>query len=415
MGYTNNTHLAIDRDTRWDQKISFYIVFYYFAEIANATIKTVLPISGSVWRLLSIAWGGLIVFFMLRCIREVVKRKRAVFWWSMLIFAGIYLVSYIQIISRGEPTQAFWSGTVLMSFAYWIPIGVAAASIKNKKILYDTFYRWSYAMSILLFMCLFFRQSTVLMEGETEYNMFFGFHIVIPALFQITEYYHTKKSFILAFFVFEVLLIIAYANRGALIPIIFYFLFTLVFSGDRGSRERIVNFIVISLLAGVILIFSNSFFSLLVDFSNAVGLNSRTLAMLESGEIRNPTGRDELSAIAWRMIGEKPILGWGLGGEYYRIAVELGQATPGVTKAAFTPHNGFLEFLISFGVVGGSIVTLLFLLPILRQKAVKDHYAAALILIFGAAIIAPCMISADGILIKPGAAIYLYLYLTRNS
>lgn len=413
MGYTNNKQFIIDRDTRWDQKISFYVMFYFFAEIANATIKTVLPISNSLWSVLSLGWGAAIFFFMIRCIGEVIRRQKHTATITLLIFVFLYLIGYYLISSRQEPFQAYWR-TVLLNGVYWIPIGLAVSAIKNKQVLYETFLKWSYYMSIMLFLCLFLRRSTELMEGETEYNMFFGFHLVIPALFHVSEYYRSKKKKVLAFFIFEVLLLVVFANRGALFPLVFYFVFKLVVQGGATLRERIKYFIVISLISAIIIVFSNAIISVLNDFAEAIGVRSRTLAMLQSGEMQNLTGRDALSDIAWRMIREEPVLGWGFGGEYYEIARQLGQQTIGMTDYAFTPHNGFLEFLVSFGVFGGSIASLFFVIPFFRLGNIRDYYTAILILIWGCAVVAPSLISADGLLIKPGAAIFLFLYLTRR-
>ena len=408
MGYINNN--VIVSDNLWDQKISLYIVFYFFAQIANATIKTVFPIPDGLWNLISVAWGGLIIFFMLRCLKGVWYRSRRILNTSLVLFTVIYLISFGLILSRNEPTQGFWTGQVLISYAYWIPIGVAAASIRNKQVLYDMFYKWSYLMSLLLFACVFFRRSTELMEGETEYNMFFGFHLVIPALFHISEYYKKKKKLILAFFIFEVLLLIIYANRGALIPIVFYFVFRILLNDRTDSQTKTMKVLGLSVLTLLLFLLSEPLFNFLQDLSVSLGIRSRTLALMASGDMTDPTGRDDLSEIAKRMIWESPVLGWGLGGEFYEISRQLGQLVPGVSSAAFTPHNGILEFLISFGVIGGLIASILFIIPLFRLGQIRDPYTALLILIFGAAVVAPSLITADGLLIKPGAAIYIYVY-----
>lgn len=403
-----------DKESLWDEKISFYVVFYFFASIANATIKTVFPIPDSIWSLLSAGWGALIVFFMLRCYGEVLRRSGKLFGTSVAVFGIIYVISLLLIISRGEPAQGFWRGQVFISYAYWIPIGVAVASVRNKQILYDTFYRWSYIMSLLLFACVFFRRSTELMEGETEYNMFFGFHLVIPALFHISEYYRTRKKAILAFFILEVMLLIIYANRGSLIPIVFYFVFRIMLSNNADSQKKMAYIMMVGLVTMIIVIFANPIFSFLEEVSTAIGIRSRTLSLMASGEMADPTGRDELSKIAWRMIWDSPAVGWGLGGEFYEISRQLGQFKAGVSNAAFTPHNGVLEFLISFGLLGGTLASLLFIVPFFKLGSVKDPYTALMVLIFGCAVVAPSLLTADGLTIKPGAAIFIYLYYTRT-
>lgn len=402
------------KDVEGDSKISFYIVFYFVALIANATIKTVLPIPDSLWGLISIAWGVLIVFFLLRCIKIIWRRNRQIVTISLVLFTTIHLFSFISIMMRGEPSQGFWKGSVFVNYAYWIPIGLAIASVKDKKIFFDMFYKWSYAMSILLFLCVFFRRTNELMEGETEYNMFFGFQLVIPALFHITQYYMTKDKKVLAFFIFEVLLLIIYANRGALIPIVVYFLFRTFLKQNAGSQRGFANVFFIITMAAIVMIFSGPIFTALDSFSSALGIRSRTLTMMANGNVMDSSGRDELADISFAMISERPILGWGLGGEFWEIGKRMGVVGVDFSSAAFSPHNGILEMWVCFGVVLGTIALLIFIVPMLRIRTIREPYTAMLILILGAAVVAPCMISADGLLIKPGAAMYVYLYYLRN-
>ena len=51
-----------------------------------------------------------------------------------------------------------------------------------------------------------------------------------------------------------------------------------------------------------------------IDILDTFGLESRTLIMLASGMANDTTGREDIWAMCFNMIEEKPILGWGLGG-----------------------------------------------------------------------------------------------------
>ena len=351
---------------------------------------------------------------MLRCIREVWRRSSKIGNFSLLLFSVIYIYSFLLIFLRDELTPGFWRDTVFLTYAYWIPIGVAVISIRDKKILYDTFLKWSYLISILLFLCVFFRRTTDLMEGETEYNMFFGFHLVPFALFHITDFYKSKKILILVFFLFEVLLLIIYANRGALIPLIFYFVFRILLK-QTSFQKRIANVLLIAVFSILLVVLSKPIISGLANISDVMGIKSRNLTMVAYGEATNSSGRDELADISLDMIKERPVLGWGLGGEFCEIARRMGFVkSKDSISSAFSPHNGILELLVCLGVLWGTIAIIIFVIPLFNLGRIKDPYEALLILIFGAAVVIPCFISADGLLIKPGAAIYAYLYYARK-
>lgn len=413
MGYTNNTHLAIDRDTRLDQKISTYIVFYFFASVANATIKTVLPIPDALWAPLSAAWGAAIVFFMLRCIGGVWRRQSRLFAYSLGVFSFVYALSFVNIISRGEPTDVFLKGALFLTFAWWIPIGISAVAVQDKQVLYQTFLRWSYPMALMLYSCLFFRQTDAmadpLSDPEDVYNMFFGFHMVLPTLLHINEYLRTHKRIVLVWFIVDVLLVLIYGNRGALIPIFFFLLYKYVVEKRNGTGKRMNRMLVILLSGTIFILFSTVILNSVNTIGESIGVKSRTLSMLAEGQISNNTGRDELFEMAFDMIGERPIFGYGLGGEFYQIGYRLyGGNLRNVTNA-FTPHNGVLQNMCNFGIIGGLFVTLLFLVPLFRLNRIKDDSTYSLALIFGAWTI-PMYISASGFLIEVWASVFFYLY-----
>ena len=105
------------------------------------------------------------------------------------------------------------------------------------------------------------------------------------------------------------------------------------------------------------------------------------------------------------MIFERPVLGWGLGGEFYRLADYEGAIK---VDNSFTPHNGVLQNMVNFGVFIGTIVSLLIIIPYFKIKRIKNIYYHDLVLIFGSAIVA-IFYSASGFFTNPMVAIFLYL------
>jgi O-antigen ligase len=241
-------------------------------------------------------------------------------------------------------------------------------------------------------------------DGGKTYNMFFGFNILIPTLFHINEFFKSKNKhyFFLFLLIIELFMILVYANRGCLLPIAFIFFYKLLLENKKRTAV-LLPFVVICCF--IIYLIGNTILESIANLFEQYGISSRTLWYFLSGEISDSTGRDEIWKNSIEMIKERPILGWGLGGEFYRLA-----ALEGVVDVdnSFTPHNGVIQNLVSFGVLFGSIATLIIIRPYLKINCIKDIFYHDMVLIFGSAIIA-MFYSASGFFTNPLAAMFLYL------
>ena len=146
----------------------------------------------------------------------------------------------------------------------------------------------------------------------------------------------------------------------------------------------------------------------LLDLLSHYNLSSRTLSLLIDNSIQESSGRDEIWAICSGMLTEHPITGFGLGGECYTIYTRL--SARDVFGYGYSPHNGLLQFLLQFGLIGGGIACALFLYPIFRLHRIKDLSLYSLVLIFFSAVAIPCCYSAGDVFLKPASAVYLFLF-----
>ena len=117
------------------------------------------------------------------------------------------------------------------------------------------------------------------------------------------------------------------------------------------------------------------------------------------------SNRDIIWDTTEQMIRDKPLLGWGLGGEFYYLA----QADGEIADASFTPHNGILQNIVNFGIIGGVIATAIFIIPYFNISKIKDQSYYDLVLIFGSSIIAN-FYSANGFFIKPSCSVFIFLF-----
>lgn len=392
------------REAYWDAKISFSCILYYILSVLNSTIKIVLPDS-SINTILSPLCGAGIILGLLLCLKEVYKRNSKLFVSSVLLFILIYVVSLLLIVLRGEPIDLIFKGNILVTFCWWLPLGIYSASIIDKSIMYNVFLRGSYVVLALLIIMFLFHPLTI--YETSGYNMFFGFNLIIPTLFHLNELFKTKgiKYFVLVIIEFAMLL--AYANRGCWIGILFFILFKLIKS--KTSTKILFCIIVLPL---VTMILSSSSLGLAIEnLLESFGITSRSLEMLLSGTFANDSAnREHLWENGLQMIFDSPILGWGLGGEYYRMAQLEGSITADTT---FTPHNGVIQNMVNFGILGGLIVTLLLLRPYFNLSRIKEQSHHDLVLIFGSSITAS-FLSSGSFFTMPATAIFLYMYYFRK-
>ena len=399
-------------DVYWDYRLSWATTAFFIGSVANASLKTVLSIPESLWGLMSAFFGvGILLSFALN-FKEMLRRSSTIFLHSMIVFLLIYLLSAILILFRGEPLNQMVYGTAFLTFAWWIPVGVYAISVKNKSILYEVWVKASYIISFFAIMMYFFHIPNDNSSGGTEYNMAFGFYIILPLLIHINEFIRKKRFFLICLVLFEFFTVVIYANRGIYLSLFFFGIYKFAF--ESGNRLR--KFISIIFLVVFIVLMLSSIETIaknLILVMDSFGLHSRSVEMLASGVISDTSGRDELWGICYKMIEQKPILGWGLGGEYYTIGKNMGVIPELVTAEGCNPHNGIIQNFVCFGLLGGIIVNMLLLKPIFFLSKFRgcNH---DLVLIFLSASTIPITISSAGFFIKPAVAFAVYLYYYRN-
>lgn len=390
-----------------DERVSWFVGAYFISSTANMTMKTVLPIPESMWGMVSMLWGLFIVFFMLRGVRPVLSRSKDLIIKSLAIFLFLFLWSYIFIVLRGEPTSVLVSSIGFPTLLFWIPVGIYACSVKRMEILYHVMLKTSYIITALLVLCFLFRNGTTV-DGEEakSYNMFFGYSMAFSSLFQLNEFFRAKKNKFLLLFLFQVALILIYAHRGALLSIGFFIFYKLVL--DQGSIIKRVIWITLLLTAMVAMMFyMEDIAGAALQFLGSLNMESRTLQKMAMAELGESDARDKLRAIAIKMIGERPILGWGIGGECYTLGMRF---SPGAElSVGFSSHNGILQHMLYLGVIIGNIVNILLIAPLFKLHKIKDEYRHGLILVCGSAYFVTTLWSSCDILLKPAVAIYLYL------
>ncbi len=398
----------------WDKKLSWVTTFFFIGSCANASLKTVLPIPESLWPILSALVGIGIIGGYVSCFREMYRRSSNILRMSISLFGVIYLYSAFLCLLRGEPVSPLIKGNAFLTFAWWIPTGVFICSVKDKEILYSVWVKASYIISFFTILMFFFHIPSERNDGANDYNMAFGFYIILPLLIQATEYLRNKKIWLLLLIVLEILMVLIYASRGVLLSIIFYAVYKFAFESESRIRKIIASIILI-LFVVILLSSIQAVAESTIAILDLFGLQSRTLDMLAGGVIDDTSGRNELWDICFNMIGMHPLTGWGLGGEHCYLANAFDNTSPeDVVASSYHPHNGLVQNFVCFGVIGGLVANIIVLLPLLHLKARGNSAVHDLLVVFISASIIPICISASFFFTNPSVAVCLYLFYTNQ-
>lgn len=402
--------MSLSYSDKWDRRISWALMWSFIANAFNYMVKSVFPISGALWNMISVIVAVSILLAYVICLREVLRRASRVFWWSIFVFAVLYLMSIVLCSSRGEPINLVLE-TARSTYLLFIPAGVFAVAVNNKRNLYEVALKASYLLSAMMLFRMFANYNPLYTDDEgVEYSMSFGYILIVPVLLHIHEYLRTRRKLLLFLSIVEVISILVYASRGVLLSIIALIIYEAVI----GIKKQGTKTVFIVLMLGATIGYSQYQDKILEGAIGALegfGIQSRTLTMMANDAIDSDSGRNYLFEISWIMIGESPLLGWGVGGECYEFSKYLRQSDPNV---ACTSHNGILQAMVQLGIPLGVLLSILIIFPIFKAHKITDDYLRSLIIVYFCAYAVPCVSFSSGFLVQPQIAIYMYLYYFSN-
>jgi O-antigen ligase len=198
-----------------------------------------------------------------------------------------------------------------------------------------------------------------------------------------------------------------YGKRDAILCIAIFIFLKIVWGGQTAKKEMTV--VVLSGLLVVAFIFGAAAF---YEDLESAGYTSRTLEMFTSGTMSVSQGRDELRQFSLELIWERPVFGYGLGGEYAVLFEKAyGLSANSSNFSSLTPHNGILQLMMNFGILIGTLLSVVLIRSIFYIKKVKDRYTKTVLIILCSIYIIPSLTVGDGIFVKPGIALFVFLIL----
>ncbi len=196
---------------------------------------------------------------------------------------------------------------------------------------------------------------------------------LLPNILLVFNYaFNSKKIIPWLISVGGLIYLLSLGTRGPFLILLIFVVIKLLQAGTVSSGKRGLLVLGVAIFGGLL---SNqklytSFLESISRWLNQMGVSARIIdSMIEGTLISNTTGRDDLYDLALQKISERPILGYGVYGEWPWIQWNI--------------HNMYLEILIHFGVVLGSALLIWAILLVARSYFQNQNRDAKdLILIF---------------------------------
>ncbi len=310
--------------------------------------------------LASILMGIVIVALIIFTFPYVRKEIRYTDFGLYFLFVAIYCISMIKPDRAG----VYLSGQAVTILLTYVPLFFVGIVLNEKRI--DFLHNVSIVslFCYLLYITIF--GNTV--EAGSE-NMSDAYLILPHVCLMIFYYANKKRKLDLVLSILGSLLLIFYGTRGPVLCLSIFVFIIIMFYMRRGINR----FFVIALgtiIAFLIYFYNTSVLLFLISISSKIGLSTRVFDSIMNNVFFSTETRDPIIKAVLNGIKEKPLLGYGLAGD--RLLVNV------------YSHNIVLEFIVSFGIIIGSVLLMIlvyFIINGLRKSNSANERFLLLLLI----------------------------------
>lgn len=315
-----------------DTKLSFFVCSYIFIQCLNLLIKLGFN-SPSWWNFLS---KVILLIPLLLIIPIVIKKSLPI----ALVGESLLIILFSWSLFFGKDKASYFDSVFFNAVFVYLPMGLCVYSLSDRGVFLSLIRKTTYLCHLVLAILFILIRSNF--QSGYEYSMSIGYAILIQSLIVFDWFLESKKIHRLLLVAFDIVMILSIGSRGPIISIAFFVVLELFFS-NINKNKRLVIIVMFTISTALFLLFYKEVMTLLLDVTNKMGINSRSLNMLINNAL-DDTGRNNIYAEAMSKIFEKPILGWGI------CCGRLNN---------LYPHNLFLEFMLSFGIPLGLILSII--------------------------------------------------------
>ena len=234
----------------------------------------------------------------------------------------------------------FWN-TIFPCLRYYI---VGLIAMPNKKTMDCIGKASCVAILVETLFVIMYMMPRGLMQSD---DMSRAYQILPNILFSINYALNNKEKGAWLCSIIGVIYVCSMGTRGPLVVILVYYFIKFLQQHGK-TKAYTITLGVAFITAGIIFINSQFYISTLYSAKNifsSFGLSTRIIDLAINNEVVTHTsGRDEIYDLLRQKISEQPVLGYGVYGEWQWIH--------------WNAHNIFLEIMVHYGVILGSILLL---------------------------------------------------------
>lgn len=204
---------------------------------------------------------------------------------------------------------------------------------------------------------------TIGSDSLVDYDMSFGYFLVVPVILNFIEFYSSKKKKYFFYFVIGLLMVISMGSRGSILAIL---VGVILFSLNKINLKNINSIFylfIISILGIIIFMNLKNISKYIYYFLIKFEIKSRFFLMLSQGNIASSTGRAVLQEKVFRTILEHPWIGIGM-------------------LKDTSSHNIFYEVVLFYGIPIGILLIIIIIYYWLKVMFVKEEYKHKLMIMF---------------------------------
>lgn len=287
----------------------------------------------------------------------------------------VYLLNYIVF----PINTAYLNDVFLDIILICLPCFIYSISITNSKVMELITQKAGmiiYAVAISLGLLIFIGKVSI-----ESYSMSLSYYLLLPTIIYLRLHFETYRVKYLILSALSVLLIFAIGSRGAIMCLGVYIIFYYLINMKKMTLRRLIFHIAALLLTFIFIVFYRDILLFVYNALESQGIQSRSIILFLEGGIYL-SGREEIYAKIMEQIMLNPFFGIGIAGD--RVYLN-----------GLYSHNIFLEIILEFGLIFGTVIILLLGFLIVKSLFSKNKKAANHVLVWFSVGFVPLIVSSS--------------------
>ena len=309
----------------------------------------------------------LFIYFvlLLNALPVIMKRINRYHVGFLLIFLLTYLTS-VFISSHYELHSTIFLTMLLRC----LPLFALSVGITDYKDLFRRFSYVSYLIALSCFIAMFISR-TAISSGST-YSQEYGYWMVFPFMYFTTMFLTKLKLRHFLLTLICLFMIVASGARGPIVCSVAGFLLAVAIIKKTKSIKIWIYLIGLVSFLVLVLVFYDYFSAILTSTFEKLGMSTRTVEKIISGNFNEDSSRLDLFNASWNYISNHLFFGTGMGNERVFLFEKVRFSTIQTMYGTYS-HNLFLELMMQFGLIPGLFLSLLLFFMCLKTLIKKSN------------------------------------------